>query len=294
MEKIEILRKLFAGQELREYLEEVLNSLQAELDSKDYSIAVFYSFDAAYIYELLGDRRKAEHYYQTTLDYLNHAKFQWLGIRIECLRALGRHQEALETALNDPAHIKLRVAALHEDVGKCSIARDLYTKLAIEQSKKADEVKGFFQLHHLQEASDLWDRARNRSKTLAYNQRAVEAWEKMKDTIPEPRKLIEEAWLYEEVGYIYEKAGKFETALKYYEKAKSKYEEAYTEDPESVIDYQIDGDWDFYKEYFFYVQFLGLPMYKLRVEHPMKYDHRRIRYRILNLKEQMKMKIDRS
>jgi tetratricopeptide (TPR) repeat protein len=288
MEKIKILKKLFAEQELREYLEEALKSLQEKLDRKDYSIAVFYSFDAAYIYELQGDMRNAEHYYRITLDYLNHSKYQWLGIRIECLRALGRHQEALETALNDPGHVKLGVAALYEDVGNQSIAQNLYTKLAIEQSKKADEVKGFFQPHHLQEASDLWDKARNRNKTLTYNQKAVEAWEKMKDTLQKPMELVEEAWLYEEVGYIYEKAGKFETALKYYEKAKSKYEDAYTEDPESVIDYQLDGDWDFYKEYFFYVQFLGQRMFRLRVEHPMKYDYRRMRYRILNLKGQMK------
>ena len=189
MEEIENLKKLFAEQELREYLEEALNSLQAELDSKDYSIAVFYSFDVAFVNELLGDRKKAEYYYQTTLDYLGRAKYQWLGIRIECLRALGRHQEALETALSDPAHVKLRVAALYEDVGEYSIAQDLYTKLAIEQSKKADEVKGFFQPHHLQEASDLWDKARNSNKTLLYNQKAVEIWEKMKDTSQEPMEI---------------------------------------------------------------------------------------------------------
>jgi tetratricopeptide (TPR) repeat protein len=288
MEKNEILKRLFTEQELREYLKEALKSLQEELNSKDYSIAVFYSFDAAYLYELLGDRRKAEHYYQTTLDYLNHSKYQWLGIRIESLRALGRHQEALETTLNDPGHVKLRVAALYEDVGKQRIAQNLFTKFAIEQSKKADEVKGFFQPHHLQEASDLWDKARNRNKTLTYNQKAVEAWEEMKDTLQKPMELVEEAWLYEEVGYIYEKAQKFETALKYYEKAKSRYEDAYTEDPGVVFVHQVDGDWDFYKEYFYYVQFLGLRMFKLRVEHPMKYDYRRIKYRILNLKDQMK------
>jgi tetratricopeptide (TPR) repeat protein len=281
MEKNEILKRLFTEQELREYLEEALKSLQEELDSKDYSIAVFY------LYELLGDRRKAEHYYQTTLGYLNHSKYQWLGIRIESLRALGRHQEALETTLNDPAHVKLRVAALYEDVGKQRIARDLYTKLAIEQSKKADEVKGFFQPHHLQEASDLWSKACNYEKAREYNQQAVEAWEKIKDTIEGPMELAEEAWLYEEVGYIYEKAGKFETALEFYEKAKSKYEDAYTEDSGAIFVHQVDGDWDYYKE-FFYVQFLGLRMFKLRVEHPMKYDYRRIKYRTLNLEDQMK------
>jgi tetratricopeptide (TPR) repeat protein len=93
--------------------------------------------------------------------------------------------------------------------------------------------------------------------------------------------------LHEEVGYIYEKAGKFETALKYYEKARSKYEDAYTKDPGIVFTHQVDGDWDYYKG-FFYVQFLGQRMFRLRVEYSMKYDYRRIKYRTLNLEDQMK------
>ena len=286
MEKTEILKKLFAEQELREYLEEALNSLQAELDGKDYSIAVFYSFDAAYIYELLGDRRKAEHYYQITLNYLNHTKYKWLGIRIECLRALGRHQEALEPAVNDPHYSKLNLAEIYRRAGEYEISRQLFAELAME---KSEEIiwDMLFRPHVLQEASDLWSKACNTEKTREYNQQALKAWEEMKDTIQEPMELVEEAWLCEEVGYIYEKAGKFETALEYYEKAKSKYEEAYTEDPDAVFTHQVDGDWDFYKG-FFYVQFLGLRMFRLRVEHPMKYDSRRIKYRILNLEDQMK------
>ncbi len=286
MEKIKIPKKFFAEQELREYLEEALKSLQAKLDRKDYSIAVFYSFDAAYLYELLGDRRKAEHYYQITLDYLNHSKYQWLGIRIECLHALGRDREALETALNDPLYSKLSLAELYRKVGKCEISRQLFAELAIE---KSEEVVWdmFFKPHFLQETSDLWSKACNIEKAREYNWQAVEAWEKIKDTLEGPRELVEEAWLYEEVGYIYEKAQKFETALKYYEKAKSKYEDAYTEDPDAVFTHQVDGDWDYYSG-FFYVQFLGQRTFRLRVEHPMKYDYRRIKYRILNLEDQMK------
>jgi tetratricopeptide (TPR) repeat protein len=286
MEKNEILKKLFAERELREYLEEALKSLQEELYSKDYSIAVFYSFDAAYIYELLGDRRKSEHYYQTTLDYLNHSKYQWLGIRIECLRALGRDREALETALNDPHYSKLNLAELYRKAGKCEISRQLFAELAI---KKSEETiwDMFFKPHFLQETSDLWSRACNIEKAREYNKQAVEAWEKIKDTIEGPMELVEEAWLYEEVGYIYEKTHKFATALKYYEKARSKYEDAYTKDPGVVFVHQVDGDWDYYGG-FFYVQFLGQRMFRLRVEHPMKYDYRRIKYRTLNLEYQMK------
>lgn len=288
MKKTEIFKKLFSQQELEENLQEAQGRLQKELKNKDFTIAAFYSFDIAYIYELLRTKKKAEHYYRITLEYLNRAKFQFLWVKQECLLALGKHQEALETALNDSHHTKLELAKLYEKAGEYGISRQLFTELAVEQSKKANEAGEFFKPHFLQGTSDLWARAHNENEACIYNRRAIEAWEKMKDNIDKSLELIEEAWLYEEVGYIYEKAGKFETAMEYYEKAKSKYEQAYTEDPTSTGAHQVDGDWDYYKERFFYLQFLGIRMFRLRIEHPMKYDYRRIKYRILNLKEQMK------
>jgi len=45
----------------------------------------------------------------------------------------------------------------------------------------------------------------------------------MKDNIGRSLHSIEEAWLFEEVGYIYEKAGEFEKALEYYKMAEAKY-----------------------------------------------------------------------
>jgi tetratricopeptide (TPR) repeat protein len=285
MKKTEPFRKFFSMRELEENLQEAQSRLQKELKNKDFTIAAFYSFDVAYIYELLRNRKKAEHYYRTTLYYLDRATVQFLWVRQECLLALGEYQEALETALNDPHHSKLELAELYRKAGEYEISRQLFAELAME---KSEEIiwDMFFKPHFLQETSDLWSKACNMEKAREYNLQALEVWEKMKDTIQEPMELVEEAWLYEEVGYIYEKAGKFETALKYYEKAKSKYKEAYTEDPHAVFTHQVDGDWDYYQGNFF-VQFLGLRIYKLRVEHPMKYDHRRIRYRILNLKEQI-------
>ena len=286
VKKMETFRKAFSMQELEENLQEAHRRLQKELKNKDFTIAAFYSLDVAYIYELLGNTEMAEHYYRTTLHHIDHAKIQFFWVKQECLLALGKCQEALETALNDPHHSNLELAELYRKTGEIEISRQLFSELAIE---KAEEVVWdmLFKPHFLQETSDLWSRACNIEKAREYNQQAVGAWEKIKDTIEGPMELVEEAWLYEEVGYIYEKAHKFETALKYYEKAKSKYEDAYTEDPDAVFTHQVDGDWDYYKG-FFYVQFLGQRMFRLRVEHPMKYDYRRIKYRTLNLKDQMK------
>ncbi len=193
----------------------------------------------------------------------------------------------MEVALNDFNHTKLEIAKYYERAGKHDVARKLFAEVAIEQSKKINECE-FFKPHVLQKVSDLWSKAQDAEKACTYNERAVEAWEKS-DAFERSLYLVEEAWLYEEVGYIYEKAGNFEMAMHYYQKAKPTYEQTYTEDPTATGAHQVDGDWDFYREYF-YVQFLGIRMFKLRVEHPMKYDVRRIRYRILNLEEQIKTK----
>ena len=284
MKKTKIFKKLFTEQELKENLQEARSKLQKELENRNFTIAAFYSFDIAYIYEFLGDKKKAEYHYQTTIEYVNRAEFKFLWITQECLLALGKHKQALEITLNDPHHTNLELANLYEKAGEYDLSRQLCAELAMEQSEKASKST-FFKPHFLQNASDLWSKACNVKKTREYNQGALQAWEKMKGS-SKSLHPIEKAWLLEEVGYIYEKAGNYETALTDYKKAKSTYEEAYIEDITCTLTHQIDGDWDYYKEDFFRVQFLGLRMFKLRVEHPMKYDYRRIRFRILNLKEQ--------
>jgi tetratricopeptide (TPR) repeat protein len=95
----------------------------------------------------------------------------------------------------------------------------------------------------------FWKRRKKVDRARIYSERAVEAWEKMKDNI-ESLHSIEEAWLYEEVGYIYEKVGELKTAMEYYKKAESKYEQAYTEDIDSTEANHIDGDWDDYWGFF--------------------------------------------
>ena len=110
MKPIEILRSLFTEEELRKNLQESFINIQRELNDKDYRIAAFYSLDTAHLYDLLGNREKAEEHYQNTIEYLNQADFQPLWIRLECLRALGIYEEALEAALSSPHHSKIELA----------------------------------------------------------------------------------------------------------------------------------------------------------------------------------------
>lgn len=286
MKNIEILRTLFTEQELKKNLKKAQHKLQKELKEKDCRMAAFYSLDAAHIYDLLAEREKAEYYYRTTLKYLDHAKFQPLWIRIECLSALGRHEEALHTILDDPHPPQLELARLYENMGNHDIARKVYTELAVEQSRKADESE-FLQPLFLQHASDLWEKAQNIEKAHKYRERALEAWEKMKN-MQLSLHTIEEAWLYEEVGYIYEKAGKFKTAHKYYKKAESKYERAYTVDVDSAEANYADGDWDYYIGCFNF-QLPEIRMIELSFEYFIRFDFKRIRYRNLMLEKKMKV-----
>lgn len=100
---------------------------------------------------------------------------------------------------------------------------------------------------------------------------------------------IEEAWLHEGIKYIYEKSGDFETATEHYEKALEKYELANTEEyHDSSETHYIDGDWNCYCIKSFYFQPPEALMLNLTVEHFMKFNFGKIKYRILNLEEKMK------
>jgi tetratricopeptide (TPR) repeat protein len=266
-------------------LQKARYELQKELDDKDYRMAAFRGLDVAHIYHILGDKKKANHYYRAALNYLDSADFQPLWIRLECLSALGKHEEALKIVLDDPHYTQLGRATLFEKAGNHDIAQKIYTELAIEHAKKAIKSE-FLQPLFLQHAADLWERAHNIKEARKYNQMARKAWEKMKDNM-ESLHTIEKAWLNEEVGYIYEKAGKFETAMNYYEKAQANYEQAYAEDVTSAGAHYVDGDWDYYIPCF-YLQLPEIRMIELSFEYFIKFDFKRIKYRILNLKEQMK------
>ncbi|MGD2249795.1 MAG: tetratricopeptide repeat protein [Candidatus Methanofastidiosia archaeon] len=286
MKSIEVLRKLFTEQELKENLRKTNNRLLEELDEKSYWMAACFSFDLARIYDLLYERKKSKHYYHTTLKYLDCADFQSLWMRIECLLAVGKSKKAYNTILTNPPHSQKDLARYYEKLGKYEISQKLYAELAETQSCDINKMENFIFPQCLQYISNLWEKAQNIEKAHEYNQRAVKAWEKI--TIEKRLYPIEEAWLYEGIGYIYEKSCEFGKALEYYEKSLKKYELADTKEyrNSSEANY-IDGDWDYYYIKFFYFQLPEEPMLNLRVEDFMKFNFRRIKYRILKLEEKM-------
>jgi tetratricopeptide (TPR) repeat protein len=250
MEYSEIIVTLFTRRELERLLNKSCSRLQQNLERRDFSTVTFYSFDIARLYQ--------------------------------CLIALRRKEEARETALNSPYPTKHWLATVYEELGDHDLAQTLYAELAAEHSREADEST-YFQPQLLQYASDFWEKAHNMKEAQRYNQKGVEAWERIG---PEKESLrpIERAWLHEEVGYIYQKAGNSKTAMDYYRKAWAYYREAYTEDREVTVDHQFDGDWDFYAPWFS-EQIPHDIVFEFRCEHPMRYDQRRMRYRKLSLGE---------
>ena len=287
MKPIEIFRSLFTEEELRKNLQKSFINIQRELNDKDYRIAAFYSLDAAHLYDLLGNREKAEEYYRNTIEYLNQADFQPLWIRLECLRALGRYEDALEAALSSSHHSKIELAELYREAGNPCIAQEIYAELASKHLCDPDVLENFLYPQCLQHISDLWEKAQDAEKTCEYNKRAREAWEKIESNLEKCLYPIEKAWLYESVGHMYEKARNFTKAMDYYQRAKEKYYQADTEEYRASSEtHHDDGDWDYYALYF-YTQLPETLMIKFH-EYFMKYNIRRITYRILSLEEHMK------
>ncbi|MBU7039062.1 MAG: tetratricopeptide repeat protein [Theionarchaea archaeon] len=282
MEYSKIAEALFTRRELKRLLHKSCSRLQQELERKDFSTVTFYSFDVARIYRLLGEREKAQSQYRKTLEYEEQSKYPWIHIRVNCLIALGRKEEARETALNNPYPTKRWLARVYQGIGDHTLAQSLYTELAAEHSKEADEST-YFQPQLFQYASDFWEKAHNMREARTYNQKALEAWERIG---PEKESLhsIERAWLHEEIGYIYQKAGNSEAAMDYYRKAWTYYREAYMVDVTATGANQVDGDWDFYAPWFS-EQIPHDIVFEFRCEHPMRYDQRRMRYRKLSLEE---------
>jgi tetratricopeptide (TPR) repeat protein len=282
MEYSEIIVTLFTRRELERLLNKSCSRLQQNLERRDFSTVTFYSFDITRLYQFLGKKGKTQFQFEKTLEYEEQSKYPWINIRVKCLIALRRKEEARETALNSPYPTKHWLATVYEELGDHDLAQTLYAELAAEHSREADEST-YFQPQLLQYASDFWEKAHNMKEAQRYNQKAVEAWERIG---PEKESLrpIERAWLHEEIGYIYQKAGNSETAMDCYRKAWAYYREAYTEDREATVDHQFDGDWDFYAPWFS-EQIPHDIVFEFRCEHPMRYDQRRMRYRKLSLGE---------
>jgi tetratricopeptide (TPR) repeat protein len=247
--------------------------------------------DIAHFYELLGNKKKRNLYYEKIIDMWHDHPGKITELEcVSALRALQRSEEALQIVLSNPKGWGVEtLAQLYEELDRKAEAIVIYSSLAIYSFRLSEAYYPFWQPHYLQEASDIFTRAESPDYASKYNQRAVKAWEDLKGNIQKSLALIEEAWLYEEIGYIYEIAKEFEMAMDYYEKAQSKYKKAYTEEPTAVGAHQIDGYWKRYFKFFIY-QMRDFDFIHFNCEHPMNNDYRRIRYRILNLEEQMKTK----
>ncbi|MBU7039065.1 MAG: tetratricopeptide repeat protein [Theionarchaea archaeon] len=282
MEYSEIVEALFTKRELERLLQKSYCRLQQELEKKDLSIATFYSFDMVRIYQFLGEPEKAQSQCEKTLEYIKQSRHQWRGIWRKCLIALGKKEEAQEIVLSDPYPTKRLFAYLYEELEDHDLAQTYYAELAAEHSKEADESTNF-QPQLFQYASDFWEKASNMRESRIYNQKAVEAWEKVRSG-EESHISIEKAWLHEEIGYIYQKAGDSETAMDYYRKAWAYYRDAYMIDVTATGANQFDGDWDFYAPWFSEQIPYGI-VFEFRCEHPMRYDQRRMRYRKLSTRK---------
>ncbi|MGC1122360.1 MAG: tetratricopeptide repeat protein [Candidatus Methanofastidiosia archaeon] len=282
MEYSKTVEALFTKRELERLLHKSRYRLEQKLEVKNFSTATFYSFDIARIYQFLGETEKAQSQFEKTLEYEEQSKHPWNGTRVMCLIALGRKEEARETALNDPYPTKRWLATVYEELGDYDLAQTLYAELAAGLSREADEST-YFQPQRFQYASDFWEKAHNNEEAQTYNQKAVEAWERVG---PKNESLhsIERAWLHEEIGYICQKAADSETAMDHYRKAWDDYREAYMIDVDATEVNQLDGDWDSYSEWFF-VQIPHSIIFEFSCEHAMRYDQRRMRYRKLSLKE---------
>lgn len=150
-------------------------------------------FDIGCLYEILGKKEKSRYYYQKIVDKWNA----------------------------NPEKIPYHTCAnAFEALGRPVL---IYAGLSYYSYKLSEAYYHFWRPHYLQEGADLCEKAELYERLRIYNRRGAEAWEKMKDNIGRSLHSIEEAWLFEEVGYIYEKAGEFEKALEYYKMAEAKY-----------------------------------------------------------------------
>lgn len=284
MMKNPIARKLYTQKELKHKIEQHIRELKRSQSEKDFQSTLSVCYDIGCLYEILEDEEKSRYYYQKTADEWNsHLDKIPSHICVNALEALGRHEEALEVILAHPGNWNPRALAYsYEKLGRKKEAVLIYAGLSYCSYKLSEAYYRFWQPHYLQEGADLCEKAGLTERARIYNQRAVEAWEKMKDNIERSLHPIEEAWLYEEVGYIYEKAGNLRTALEYYREAESKYKQAYIEDADSTEANQLDGDWDDYWGFFVH-QIPDFRLIYFCLDGSEENDYRRIKCRILSL-----------
>ncbi|MBU7043241.1 MAG: hypothetical protein HXS47_06580 [Theionarchaea archaeon] len=279
-----LIQKLFTESELEDIIKRASHRCHSELAERQFRMAAFYNLDVAHAHDLLDDISTAHQNYELTIQYLNQDQHQPIWIRLECLYRLGKTKEALEAGIKEGC-TELAVASLHENAGLYSEAQKLYKTIAQTYTWKPEYTRDHLFPLFLQHHSDLWAKAQNMEKTLYYNEKAHEKWEKIKDNLPENLVPIEKGWLYEEIGHIYERAHSYNEAMAYYEKALEYYLLANTEEYLPSSDTNIDdGDWEDYAIEFLF-QLPEIKIIKIFIDRFVLYNPRRVKYRILNLKE---------
>jgi tetratricopeptide (TPR) repeat protein len=282
-----LFQKLFTENELKDIIRRASHMCHSELEEHQFRMAAFYNLDVAHAYDLLDDIPTAHQNYELTIQYLNQDQHQPIWVRLECLYRLGNHEEALEAGIKEGC-TESRIALLHENAGKYSEAQKLYETIAQTYTWKPEYTRSHLFPLFLQHHSDIWIKAQNMEKALYYNEKAREKWEQIKDNLPKNLVPIEKGWFFEEIGHIYESSDLYNEALEYYEKAHEYYLLANTEEylPSSETNY-VDGDGDDYAIDFLF-QLPEIRMVYYSVNSYIEDDLRRIKYRILNLKEKMK------
>lgn len=284
-----VINKLYSQEELRHKIESNIEKLKQYRAKEDYPSIISIYYDIGRLYEILGDKEESKYYYEKIINEWNiHPDDSVDYICIDVLKVLNRPEEALKIVLEHPVRWDPDILAdLYKKMGREKEARLIYFRKAHFSLKLSQAYclrAPFWQPHYLQKTADLYEKAQNFEKTHIYNKKAVKMWEKVKNNIQKSLELIEEAWLYEEVGYIYEKAGKLKNAMRYYKNAQKKYKEAYSTDPEAVYTNQLDGEWDRYFE-FFTEHMIKKRLIYFYSDGPKENDYRRIKYRMLNLEE---------
>ena len=288
-----LFKKLYAKQELQHKIEDYKEKYEQFQAKNDYPSIASACYNLGRLYEILGDREKSQLYYQKVVDEWNiHPHKIADHLCVNALRALNSPKKALDVVLMNPKKWMLSLLAnLYEEMGRKKEAQLIYAGLS-HYSYQLSEVRySFWRPHYLQKGVDFCKKAGLSERARIYSQRAVEAWEEMRDNMRKSLRPIEEAWLYEEIGYIFEKNEKLKMAIEYFREAEAKYKHVYTKGPASAATHHATCDWDDYLGFFVH----QIPDFRLIYFHsdsPEENDYRRMKYRILNVRECMKETAD--
>jgi len=283
-----IIASLYKKEELTTSILHHKKNLEKYEKIENFNAVAYECFDIGCLYEIKGNKNLSQEYYQKAINCTKKARKMSNATYINALLILGKIDDALDVILENPHECSLfLLAVVYENLGRKPEAQLIYSDISYFYYRLSSGYHLLWQPHYIQAGSDYCLKAQLVDRAKIYNQKAVEAWEEMKNSVKE-NLPIEKAWLFEEIGYIYENADRLIDAMRYYQDAQKQYESAYTDKftDSTEVNY-LDGDWSIYNELFP----SQIPDYRLiyfRADGYKKNDFRRIKYRILNLEEKMK------